>query len=45
LPPPVRSAARRRKTEADVTILGPDRVSIRLFRKRREPEAKAQPGE
>jgi hypothetical protein len=31
--------------EAEVTILGPDRMSIRLFRKRGEPEAKAQPGE
>ena len=31
--------------EAEVTILGPDRMSIRLFRKRGEPEAKAKPGE
>ena len=33
------------RAEAEVTILGPDRMSIRLFRKRGEPEAKAKPGE
>jgi len=33
------------RAEAEVTILGPDRMSIRLFRKRGEPEAKARPGE
>ena len=41
--------ARVIRAEAEITILGPDRMSIRLFRKRRggdgEPEAKAQPGE
>ena len=31
--------------DAEITILGPDRMSIRLIRKRGEPEAKAQPGE
>ncbi len=29
--------------DAEVTILGPDRMSIRLFRKRGEPEPKASP--
>jgi len=33
------------RAEAEVTILGPDRMTIRLFRKGSEPEAKAQPGE
>ena len=39
--------ARVIRAEAEITILGPDRMSIRLFRKRHgaEPEAKAQPGE
>ena len=41
--------ARVIRAEAEITILGPDRMSIRLFRKRRggdgEPEAKAQPDE
>jgi len=31
--------------DAEITILGPDRMSIRLIRKRGEPQAKAQPGE
>jgi hypothetical protein len=31
--------------EAEVTILGPDRMSIRLYRKGRDPEAKAQDGD
>jgi len=31
--------------EAEITILGPDRMSIRLIRKRGGPEAKALPGE
>jgi hypothetical protein len=33
------------RAEAEVTILGPDRMTIRLFRRGSEPEAKAQPGE
>jgi hypothetical protein len=33
------------RAEAEITILGPDRMSIRLTRKRGEPEAKALPGE
>jgi hypothetical protein len=33
------------RAEAEVTIIGPDRMSIRLFRKRGEPQAKAQPDE
>ena len=33
------------RAEAEVTILGPDRMSIRLFRRRGEPEAQALPGE
>ena len=33
------------QADAEITILGPDRMSIRLFRKRPGPEAKAQPGD
>jgi hypothetical protein len=31
--------------EAEITILGPDRISIRLFRKRRGADARAQAGD
>jgi hypothetical protein len=31
--------------DAEITILGPDRISIRLFRKRRGAEARAQAGD
>ena len=33
------------RAEAEITILGPDRMTIRLFRKGGEPQAKAQPDE
>jgi len=33
------------QADAEITILGPDRMSIRLLRKRGEPEAQARPGE
>jgi len=33
------------RAEAEVTILGPDRMGIRLFRKRTGPEAKAYTNE
>lgn len=41
--PPKREGGKKRVIEADaeVTILGPDRMSIRLFRKRRGGDAKA----
>jgi hypothetical protein len=39
------AAPRVIRAEAEVTILGPDRMSIRLFRRRGEPEAQALPGE